>query len=216
MVELSEPNTYVFSRVTVLRSIRTLVDCKIHEHFAGYMAILRGIKAAAPGEPVRSKVIWDLHNRYLRVEGELDRKVYVRPFASRGNKGLVTFNPNVAGSYGASSIRARGKLSEVIEVDGEGQNATYDLKDGHAALARQSLLKNKVPVGALAAFFFRDFGFHLESPDVARVIRLFRDEFGLAEESPKEQEVFEALFVDDATSFRPEDLEPLPKERAGG
>lgn len=216
MASPSDPNTYVFTKEAVLRSIRTLVACKIHEHFAGYLAILRGLKAAAPDEPVRLKAMWDLHNQYLSVEGEHDRTIYVRPFASRGNRGFEAFNPNVAGSYGASSIRARSKLSSVIEVEGEGQNATYGLKDGHAALALQFLLKNKVPVAALAAFFYRDFGFRLESPDVARVIRLFREEFGLSEAVQEEQEVFETLFVDDTASFRPEDLELLQGERAYG
>ncbi len=214
--EAKKPDVYVFTKEAVLRSIRTLVDCKIHEHFAGYLAILRGLSAAAPGEPVRLKAIWDLHNRYLSVEGGPDRTIYVRPFASRGNRGLETFNPNVAGSYSASSIRARSKLSNVIEVEGEGQNATYGLKDGHATLALQFLLKDKVPLGALAAFFYRDFGLRLESPDVARVIRLFRGEFGLSASVPEQQEVFETLFLDDTASFETKDLELLPERRADG
>lgn len=207
MVEPSEQNTYVFTKDAVLRSIRVLETIRIHEHFPGYLAILRGLKSAEPGEPVRSKAIWDLHNRYLSVQEHDEKSVYVRPFASRGSRGLEVFNPNVAGSYGASSIRARGKLSEVIEVEGEGANATYGLKPGHASLARQFLLKGKVPVGAMAAFFYRDFGFHLDSRDVQRVIDLFRVEFGLSESDPDEKQVFETLFSEDAASFTPEDLE---------
>lgn len=216
MAEPSEPNTYVFTRDAVLRSIRTLEACQIHEHFPGYLAILRGLKSAEPGEPVRSKAIWDLHNRYLRVEGDRGRPVYVRPFASRGSQGLAVFNPNVAGSYGASSIRARGKLSEVIKVEGEGQNTVYGLKDGHASLARHFLLKRKVPVGALAAFFYRDFGFVLERPEVSRVIGIFREEFGLSEAISEERQVFDTLFADDAVSFGPADIQPLQEVRADG
>ncbi len=210
MAELVEPNTYVFTRNAVLRSIRVLEDSRIHEHFPGYLAILRGLKSAEPGEPVRSKAIWDLHNRYLSVDDDNERSVYVRPFASRGSRGLEVFNPNVAGSYGASSIRARGKLSEVIEVEGEGASATYGLKQGHAKLARQFLLEGKVPVGALAAFFYRDYGFLLEDRDVSRVIGLFREEFGLTDSDPDEKQVFDTLFADDTASFAPEDLE-LPQ-----
>jgi hypothetical protein len=196
--------------------VRVLEGCQIHEHFPGYLAILRGLKLAEPGEPVRSRSIWDLHNRYLRVEGEHDRPVYVRPFASRGTRRLETFNPNVAGSYGASSIRARGKLSEVIEVEGEGPNAAYGLKPGHASLARQFLLKQKVPVGALAAFFYRDYGLVLESQDVSRVIDLFRAEFGLTEGLPDEKQVFDTLFVDDAANFATIDLEVFEEGQANG
>ncbi|WP_127900546.1 hypothetical protein [Solirhodobacter olei] len=216
MAEPSEPSTYVFTRDAVLRSIRLLETCKIHEHFPGYLAILRGLKSAEPGEPVRSKAIWDLHNRYLSVADENKQSVYVRPFASRGSRGLELFNPNVAGSYGASSIRARGKLSEVIEVEGEGASATYRLKDEHAKLARRFLLKGKVPVGALAAFFYRDYGFRLDAREVSRVIDLFRYEFGLSEADPEERKVFDTLFADDADSFTPEDLEMLQGGQADG
>ena len=206
----------MFTPDAVIRSVRVLEGCQIHEHFPGYLAILRGLKLAEPGEPVRSHSIWDLHNKYLRVEGEHDRPVYIRPFASRGVRGLETFNPNVAGSYGASSIRARGKLSEVIEVEGEGSNAAYGLKPGHANLARQFLLKRKVPIGALAAFFYRDYGLILESQDVSRVINLFRAEFGLTDALADEKLVFDTLFVDDLTDFTTDDLELLEEGQAHG
>lgn len=137
MAEATDEPVYVFTKEAVLRSIRTLEATKIHEHFPGYLAILRGLRLAGVGERVRMKDIRDLHNRYLSVEGESGRPIYVRPFASRGSRGLEIFNPNVAGSYGASSIRARGKLVEVIDVEGEKESAVYALKDGHAALARQ-------------------------------------------------------------------------------
>jgi hypothetical protein len=217
LAEPVEPNTFVFTKNAVIRSIRALEDCKIHEHFPGYLAILRGLKSAEPGEPVRSKAIWDLHNRYLSIDdNNNERSAYVRPFASRGSRGLEIFNPNVAGSYGASSIRARGKLSEVIEVEGEGQSATYRLKQGHAKLARQFLLKGKVPVGALTAFFYRDYGFLLQERDVSRVIGLFREEFGLTESDPDEKNVFDTLFADDTASFAPQDLEPLHEGKTDG
>lgn len=41
MAEPVEPNTFVFTKNAVIRSIRALEDCKIHEHFPGYLAILR-------------------------------------------------------------------------------------------------------------------------------------------------------------------------------
>lgn len=209
MVEATDEPVYVFTKEAVRRSIRALEDAQIHEHFPGYIAILRGAKLAGPGEPVRSKAIWDLHNRYMSVDGDHERSTYVRPFKSRGKRGLEIWNPNVAGSYGASSIRARGKLSEVIDVEGEGQSAVYGLKEGHAALARRFLLKMPIPVGALAAFFYRDYGFHLDSPEVARVIGIFREEFGVSSAIEEERATFDALFVDDADTFKTDDLERL-------
>jgi hypothetical protein len=205
---INEP-IYVFTKEAVLRSIGTLEAAKIHEHFPGYLAILRGVRLVEAGESVRMKHIRELHSRYLSVESEHENPIYVRPFASRGTRGLEIFNPNVAGSYGASSIRARGKLSEVIEVDGEKDNAVYSLKNGHAALARQFLLKGPVPVGALAAFFYRDFGFQLGSPDVAKVINIFRAEFGLSSSVKNEQETFNTLFLDDTQNFKANDLEVM-------
>ena len=207
MAEAIDEPIYVFTKEAVLRSIRSLEDAQIHEHFPGYIAILRGAKLAEKGEPVRSKAIWDLHNRYMSVEGNQERPIYVRPFKSRGKRGLEISNPNVAGSYGASSIRARGKLSEVIEVEGEGPNAVYVLRDGHAALAKQFLIKRPIPVGALAAFFYRDYGFRLDIPNISSVIGIFRDEFGLSPAIEEEQTIFDTLFLDDSTAFKPDDLE---------
>jgi hypothetical protein len=212
---IDEP-VYVFTKEAVRRSIRTLEATKIHEHFPGYLAIIRGVRLVASGEPVRMKHIRELHNRYLSVEGEQESHVYVRPFASRGTRGLEIFNPNVAGSYGASSIRARGKLSEVIEVEGEKENAAYSLKEGHAALARQFLLKRPVPIGALAAFFYRDYGFRLNSPEVAKVIGIFREEFGLSPSVVEEQKTFDTLFLDDTKSFEANDLEVLQEVEVHG
>ncbi|WP_085896265.1 hypothetical protein [Limimaricola soesokkakensis] len=215
-MKVADGPIYVFTKDAVLRSVRVLEATKIHEHFPGYLAILRGLKLAAPERTVRSSVIWDLHNRYLRVDGEGDPPVYVRPFASRGSSSLHTFNPNVAGSYGASSIRARGKLVEVIAVEGEGQNAVYGLKDDHAALAFQYLLKRQVPIGALTAFFYRDYGFQLEEPEPDRIIKMFRQEFGLESDISEEQEAFETLFLDDTDSYSANDLELLNEDAQNG
>lgn len=205
MSERSEAHTYVFTKQAVLRSIRKLEQCQIHEHFAGYLAILRAIKNNKD-LPVRSADITEFHDRYLRVIGAPERAPYVRPFKSRG-QGLETFNANVAGSYAPSSLRAKGKLIHVIEVTGERRGATYGLRRDHARLAFDRLLTCKVPIGALTAFLYRDYGFRLAKPEVSRVVRLFREEFGLSPDDPAEQEVFEVLFVDDLADFFEADLE---------
>ena len=205
MAEATEPATYVFTQAAVLRSIRKLERCQIHEHFAGYLAILRAIKNHN-GLPVRSADISDFHDQYLRVVGAPDKAPYVRPFKSRG-QGLETFNANVAGSYAPSSLRSKGKLIDVIEVTGVGRDASYGLHNDHAALARERLLTSKVPVGALTVFMYRDYGFRLAEPKVERVVRLFREEFGLSPDDQAEQRVFAVLFTDDTADFTSADLE---------
>lgn len=205
MVEETSAETYVFSRDAVLRAIGTLEQCQIHEHFAGYLAILRAQKDNG-GQPAGSSDIFEFHDRYLRVEGAPERAPYVRPFRSRG-RGLETFNSNLAGSYAPSSLREKGKLIEVIEVTGERRTAAYSLRRNHASLAFDRLLTKKVPVCALAAFIYRDYGFILDVPVIASVIRLFRDEFGLSAEDEKESTVFDICFVDDSANFSDGDLE---------
>ena len=207
MAEPAESEIYVFTKTAVIRSIRKLENSKIHEHFAGYLAILRALKNNN-GQSIRLTDIVDFHDRYLRVEGASDNAPYVRPFKSRG-KGLETFNANVAGSYAPSSLRAKGKLIEVIEVTGDGRTATYGLQDDHSARALEQLLEGKIPIGALTAFLYRDYGFYLSEPSVERVVDLFREEFGFSRYVSAEQKVFSVLFEDDLADFNPADLEVL-------
>lgn len=207
MVEKTNAATYVFSKDAVLRAIGRLEQCQIHEHFAGYLAILRAQKSNG-GRPAGSGNIVEFHDRYLQVLGAPERAPYVRPFRSRG-RGLETFNSNLAGSYAPSSLREKGKLIEVIEVTGERRTAAYSLRRNHASLAFDRLLNEKIPICALAAFIYRDYGFVLGTPVIASVIKLFRDEFGLSAEDEKERRVFETLFVDDLANFSDSDLEKV-------
>ena len=207
MVEPTDQYTFVFTKAAVIRSIRRLEACRIHEHFAGYLAILRATKNNN-GLPIRLGDIAEFHDRYLRVVGAPERSPYVRPFKSRG-QGFEMFNSNVAGSYAPSSLRSRGKLIDVIEVAGERRNATYRLRDDHAALAFARLLTSKVPVGALTAFLYRDYGFRLAATDVGRVVRLFRDEFWLSADEPVGKDAFAILFEDDWKEFSHADFEAV-------
>lgn len=208
MAEQANPDTYVFTKAAVVRSVSKLKQLQIHEHFAGYIAILRAIKNNR-SLPVRSADITEFHDRYLRVLGASEKAPYVRPFKSRGH-GIETFNANVAGSYAPSSLRSKGKLIDVIEVNGERRGAIYSLRDNHASQALDRLLNaKKVPVGALAAFLYRDYGFRLTKPEVPSVVRLFREEFGLSPDNPAEQKIYEMLFSDDLADFTSVDLEVL-------
>ena len=164
----------------------------------------------ANGErPARMADIHDFHNRYLYADHAPVRRPYIRPFKSRG-KGPQLFNPNVSGSYSPSSIRAKGRLVDVVVVSGRRQNAEYNLKPDHATAALNSLLvKKRVPAVSLAAFLYRDYGFMLEEPLVDRVLNIFRDEFGLRADVPAERANFEILFENDSVEFQDSDLQPL-------
>lgn len=203
---MAEPpeQLYVFSKDAVLRSIAVLEQQAIHEHFCGYLAILRALKGAQGSTDVKLTDIKEFHDRYLHVQGAPERTPYVRPFKSRG-RGLALFNPNVAGSYSAASIRAGRPLSGVVEVHGTNREASYTLKGDHAAVAFKTLLKGrKIPVGAMAAFLFRDYGFRLAEPSTDAVVALFQDEFGLAGEEGSK--IFSVLFEDDTGDFSPSDI----------
>lgn len=206
MTDESSTLTYVFTKEAVLRAIAKLEEQPIHEHFPGYLAILRA-RQANQGLPIRLPDITELHDRYLRVVGAPDKSPYVRPFKSRG-RGLELYNPNVAGSYGPSSLRAKGALKDVIEVIGENRNASYELKPNHAIVAQKNLLKGrKVPVTALTAFLYRDYGFYLDIPTVSNIVRIFRKEFGISEETEDQKAVFDTLFTDDVHEYKDSDLE---------
>lgn len=204
---MAEPaeQLYVFSKDAVLRSIATLEEQPIHEHFSGYLAILRALTIGKGLEAVKVADIREFHDRYLHVLGAPDRSPYVRPFKSRG-KGLTLFNANVSGSYSPASIRADRPLAEVVEIHGTNRDANYTLKDGHAAAAFKSLLRErKVPVGALVAFLYRDYGFRLPLPSIEDVADLFREEFGLT--GSDGSSIFNTLFFTDFGDFSTADFD---------
>lgn len=204
---MAEPaeHLYVFSKDAVLRSIATLEEQPIHEHFSGYLAILRALAIGKGKEPVKVADIREFHERYLHVLGAPDRSPYVRPFKSRG-KGLALFNPNVSGSYSPASIRADRPLAEVVEIHGSSREANYTLKAGHAAAAFKNLLRErKVPVGALVAFLYRDYGFRLAEGSIEGVADLFREEFGLTESEGLS--TFNTLFSTDYANFSAADFD---------
>lgn len=202
---------YVFSKEAVLGSIARLVSQPIHEHFAGYLAILRS-RSSDPGLAVGPTDIKEFHERYLHVMGAPNKSPFVRPFKSRGH-GLELFNSNVAGSYGASSIRAGGALADIFEISGSNRNVNYELKKDHISVALKVLLKGRrVPAASLAAFLYRDYGFYIGTPDVAQVLQIFRKEFGLAESIKAQRVLFDALFEDDTSAFPPDSLVALAPE----
>ncbi|MCG6116151.1 MAG: hypothetical protein MEQ84_13245 [Mesorhizobium sp.] len=197
---------YVFSRDAVIKGTRLLVAEKRHEHFCGYLALLRANRRHA-GVPAQAAEITEAFDRYFLVPDASADKPYLLPFSSRRQQ-LTRFNPNVAGSYAPSSIR--NTLLNVVEVERAGRLTTYQLRENHASAALDRLLKGqRVPIISLTAFMYRDYGFRMEAPSVSSVTDLFRDEFGLREEVADEKAVFGTLFTDDADSFGEGDIELL-------
>ncbi|MBJ6986061.1 hypothetical protein [Devosia sp. MC521] len=208
MVDASEAaQTYVLTIESVRGAIARLEHRFIHQHFAGYLAILRA-KRRPGSTAVHMSDIVEFHDRYLRAANAPDEAPYVRPFTQ--GHGLQQMNRNVAGSYAPSSVRANGTIGKVVAVVGSGRDATYDVRENHAAVALELFLENtKAPAASLAAFLYRDFGFVLDHPVMPRVVTLFRDEFGLRESVPEEKTIFDTLFVDDSSSFDVRELVQL-------
>ncbi|MFV3132039.1 hypothetical protein [Niveispirillum sp. KHB5.9] len=205
MVNASEASqTYVLSIEGVRKAISRLEKQFIHQHFAGYLAILRA-RHLDTLSPVRMSDILEFHDRYLRVTGAPEGAPYVRPFTQ--GRGLQQMNRNVAGSYAASSVREQGKIGKVISVVGSGRNATYDLHVNHASLALEIFLQNqKVSAAALVGFLYRDYGFKLAHRQMSSVVALFRNEFGMRASDPEEARIFDTLFLDDSNAFEDEEL----------
>lgn len=208
MANQANVTTYVFSIEAVRRAIKNLVAIPIHEHFAGYLAILHAVRGQ--GFPkIKPVEITTFHDRFLRVDG-FSTFPYVSPFKSRGYGKLAQLNPNVAGSYAQSSLRPGKPLGEVIRIDGKGTSVTYSLRQDHALIASKQLLRGKkVSSVSLAAFLFRDYGFELEKREISRATVVFRDQFGLRENFNGEAQIFNILFDGDQSLFADSDLQTI-------
>lgn len=215
MVEASSPPyTFVFTKEAVQRSIVALQVNQNHEHVPGYLAIMRA-KADGNGLPGRLSDITDVYDRFLRVAGAPADFPYVRAFKSRG-AGLKLSNSHVGGSYAISNRRAGGPFFSVVKVTGERRNAEYNLPDDHAQHALKHLLKgHKLPITALTAFMYRDYGFRLELPTVSAAVQIFRKEFGLGDQWKSEREAFDTLFFDDSAYYTNSDIVQFHEQSNG-
>ncbi|MEE9925985.1 MAG: hypothetical protein PBV01_21880 [Brucella anthropi] len=203
MDEIKQTELCVFSIDVVRRAINLLLKNKNHEHVPGYLALLRSQKVR-DGSPSQLSDIVEVYDRYLKVLDAGEERPYLRPFLSRGKN--IWFNDNVAGSYAPSNVKAdAGPFFRVVDVSGAGLSTKYSLPTDHAARASQHLLK--LPVVALTAFLYRDYGFRLDAPSVASVVSLFREEFCLRPDDIAQKEAFDTLFYDDSAEFAAADLQ---------
>ena len=208
---------YAFSVEAVVRAIRSLSNTRSHEHFPGYLALLR--ERTSP-DPLRSTDIVEFYDARLRIEDAPEQAPYLRPFRSRGvGKPLTLYQRNVAGSYAPSSIREGRALSRVIRVEeaSSGQ-VEYSLPSEHWSIVLSEMLSgHRQPLLATAAFLLRDCAFPLEDgPSLDGAIEVFRRELNIRPSDPDGDVVFETLFEDDRDTFSNDDLEGTGEQRQVG
>jgi hypothetical protein len=182
--------TFVVPVERVRESLTTLLDQKVHPFFVAYLHLRR--MAGRQHRLTGLEPHWAELGERLEVPGGPAGKPYLRPFwnQTRGAN-QEWLNGNLAGSFAPSSLR--GVPMEVVETDAKRR---FTLRPKHWLLAREHLLAGEtVPALAVAAYFFRDYGFRAEAPPTAEdLIALFRADYSYA---PDDSAEFETLF--DAT-----------------
>lgn len=166
--------TYVLTLPAVRWAIDELRGSKIHPFFLAYLQLRKNAAEEGGGVIVPH---WDELGDLLSVAGGPPGKPYYRPFwhGDVDDPGRYWLNRNIAGSYAPSSVRAVPR--QVVDIiDGE-----YSLKPNHAELAVEHLLYGEqVSAIALAAFFYRDYGFTAAPPGAPSPFDLppvLRDDF---------------------------------------
>jgi hypothetical protein len=182
----------------VNESVAELIRAPIHEHFAGYLCMLRTAVRDGTTQNLRPRFD-EFFDTFLRVPNAPDGRPYLRPFA---RSSLQAWNqPNVAGSYAGSSIRPNAPFRQVVDVSGARSETRYSLRDQHPSLALAHLANGKrVPVVPLAIYLYRDFGIEIEGgePGVSDVVKIFRYEFGYEDDSGQVSDDFEVVFSDES------------------
>jgi hypothetical protein len=183
----------------VNESVAELVRARMHEHFAGYLCMVR--TAARDGSTTNLKPDFvEFFDTFLAVPNAPDGRPYLRPFNRAGSGPLSWNQANVAGSYAPSSIRPNMAFASVVEINGQGTSATYSLRNGHARLALEHLAHGqKVPVVPLAIFLYRDFALLTEGdPSAAHLVQMLRHEFGYEDADGRVSDDFRVLYADES------------------
>lgn len=189
MAEKDDGKTFVLSAAAVSWGIETLRSQPIHSFFIAYLMIRQqgSRQGTADVEPS-----WSTLNDYLDVPGGPPGKPWFRPFWDQArNAGQDWMRRHPAGSWNTSSVRPETPGARVLDMEGK----AYVLTDGHWDRAVEHLLHGeRVPVVALSAFFYRNFGFTSDEPSIGPtdLIEEFRSDFGY---QPGSDDVeFDALY----------------------
>ena len=197
--EMGREMAVVVRTEVVNESVAELVRARIHEHFAGYLCMVRTAARDGSTKDLKPDFV-EFYDTFLAVPNAPEGRPYLRPFNRAGSGPLSWNQSNLAGSYAPSSIRPNLPFSNVIEVDGQGTRATYSLRDGHAQLALEHLAHGeKVPVVPLAIFLYRDYALLAEGdPSVVHLVRMFRHEFGYEDADGRISDDFRVLYADES------------------
>lgn len=196
---MNAERVYVVKPERVAFCLRDLRERKIHRHFAGYLCVKRtAVKERRTSD--LSVDFTEFYDTFLSVPG--GDKPYIYAFVEEPpSKHNRWQNPNLAGSYAPSSVRAASPFREVIEITGSGSrsNISYSLRDRHWELARKHLTYgDRVPAVSIALLLYRDYGLQVQPPSVSAWVRVFQDEFGYLDESGEPTEGFNHLYTDDS------------------
>lgn len=109
---------YTFNIQSIRNALETLKKVRSHEHFPGYLALLRDSNRI--NTVTNSESIVNFYHQFLSVCDAPKNRPFLRPFRSRGVGNPITlYQQNVAGSYAPSSIRKNGPLSKILNINNE-------------------------------------------------------------------------------------------------
>ncbi len=202
-------NYYLFKVETIKKALETLANVRSHEHFPGYLALLRD--RSKLNAVSNSDTIIKFYKEFLFVIDAPVSRPYLRPFRSRGVGNPITlYQKNVAGSYAPSSIRNNGPLSKIININ----SASYELINEHWKIALTEMLSgHKLPFISTMAFLLRDYAFRMLYPNIEILISIFRTEFSISNETENGDDIYEALFYDDSSEYSDQDLVEVESEK---
>ena len=174
---------YVLTRDAVRDCIEALRGRRIHPYFPAYLHLRQ--RAAARGSTTGIRPRWPELSPFLQVGGAPPERPHFRPFTeSKGAVDHEWLNPNLAGSYAPSSLRAGQPPLQVVEIGPP--PGTFTLRPKHWELARRHLLHGeKLPLMPLAGFLLRDFAFETDDapPGSADLEAAFAQTFGYTDRS---------------------------------
>lgn len=190
----------VLTTDAVRHCIDELVELPVHRHFPGYLCNVR--EAGSRGNDAGLEFEYTQFFEAFFKGAAGGDKPYIVPFRAHGTDDWSTlqFNRNVGGTCAPLSRRNTSPLCDVATVEGERQNATWTLADGHWILARTHFPNSaQVPVEALAGFLFRDYALSTQTPTGETLVDKFCEEFYYGRESKAFQHLYSTSEFEIAT-----------------
>jgi hypothetical protein len=182
----------------VAQALHRLRSARIHPLFAGYLHLQKRSRELGRSTDLEPQFV-EFYRRHFYVKDHPVGAPYIKPFThQRASERNLWLNENVAGSYAPRSLRAGQPFRQVVDVDVE--EGRYSLSPDHAAKAREHLLYDeRVPVGELATFLYRDFGITDASTSLEHLVDKFALDFGYADQlGGRRSKEFSTLYVGEA------------------